>query len=826
MLRGGEASFRGYADAGGRRRGFDWPVVGLTGRLGLDLQADGSAIVVLDGIRGTHGPVAVRVSGKVHEFGPGRTRAEVHVDAEDVPLDADVRRAFGDRAGEVFDRWAPEGVAGRIHVLVFQDEVLDRKAHESVTIELDGRASFSYEGFPLRIEEVRGTVEDAKDRTEGRLVPRTTLRGIRGRRGPASFAVDGTVWGDEDRRIALSIRVEDVPLDGPLEEAVRKAPQGAAAVSVWDRLHPSGRADIAAELSGSEASPIESYRVDLRGAKARGWDGFAFPLEDLRGTVEVLPDAVVIRGVRGRGPEGDEVRIEGRVDSPGASAALDLRLEMDGLALDESLRPRLGPAADRLAGFFEFVRPAEGLRADTAVHLEGPAAAPRIAATFEGIRGGIAPLGLRNLDLGGGRATLVGDEVVIEGLEGSMAGREFRVEKARLDVRSETAELGVAVRQLRFPRDLAGLLPEETVAALERLVPNRFFHAPDLRIAIDQGWRRVVLGGTVTLSPLRTGFSPGLGLEGEFALDGVTLLQGEKPGEPAGLSGALGLTRGVLAPGVRLDRIAARLALGGSVGAGGGEVTADVTDLDLFLQDRRLRGGSCRLSLADGAFRLEDLRGTFAGGALTGSFAAGEPGVAWKGKLDLQGAGARALISPADPESRVEGTVNGNVWFRNGPGTALGLEGKGRFDLKDGAFVDVPLFSAFIRAFGGSGTFSEGTLKFEIAGDQLRLGPRDLFLDSPFYTLETGKASTIGLDGRLDLWIDPTLKLPGPLDWIKEFAWNPIFRRFTLFRVEGTLANPGRPYPALFPDLRGESAPVLRAPEPTTEVPLRPPIDF
>jgi len=796
-LRDGEMSYRGYLRKDGMRSGFDWPLTGVTGAVHVDADG-GSATVTLSEVRGRHGAVEVTAHGTVKELGPRGAEVAVIVECDGLPLDDDVRLASRDME-RLFARFGPQGTVAHLKVQVDQVADLDDGAYESVFLDLDGRASFCYaERLPLRIHGVSGRVEHRKDRVgDGHLLT-VELRGLRGTTADGGrIGLDGSVEGSGDAHLRLSLRAADLLLDGELERALRAGgPHLRHAVAVWDRARPGGLADLSAEIGGTESRSVEEYVLTLREASAQGWGDLRFPAAGLTGTVEVKPDAVVLRGIRGTTGEG-AVSLDGAVHDPAGESVLDLRIRAQDFPLDESLRDRLGEAAGRVQGYFSTVRPAPGLRGDLDILLRGKASGLEPVIVAEDIRGGIAPLGLRNLDVAGGSARYEGEVATVKDLAGSMADREFTVREGRFDLRRGEGSLDLEVRRLRFPRDLLGLLTEETVAGLERLAPDRYFHVDHLRVALSEEWRKVALEGVLSLSPVRPGATGGLGLEGIFDLHDLTFLRGPAEGDPVALSGWMGVESGVLTTGVRIAYLKGRLDLEGTLGGAAADLRVRLSEATARVEDRPLTGASADMAFTREEFRLTNLRGTLAGGDVGGSFRSGEGKPVYEGKFTLSGAHARLLFAPGDPESPLRGRVSATIEIVNPTGQREDLGGRGRVDVQEARLGRVPVFESLhpFLLIPDAPEFTSATLEFDLKGDRMRVTALDL--DSSVLALhKAGGGSFIWLDGRLDVRLTPEYKfissLPvigGILDLLGGIL-KPVYERTHTIHVTGTIRQP------------------------------------
>ena len=171
----------------------------------------------LIGLHGRYGKAVVDVSGRL-KGSLERPDYDLKVVARDVAMTPELRDALPENFRGVWDQYSPEGIAGFI-VNVRSPEGSSEPIID-MTIELDGKASFEYAGFPYRLERVSGKVTaSARD---------VRFISIKGSAGPMQCVLDGTVTiksGPDDFRMTMD--VSNIPLDDKvaraLPENIRKA---------------------------------------------------------------------------------------------------------------------------------------------------------------------------------------------------------------------------------------------------------------------------------------------------------------------------------------------------------------------------------------------------------------------------------------------------------------------------------------------------------------------------------------------------------------------------------------------------------------------------
>jgi len=826
----GSLAFKGYPDAAGVRHGFDFPVAGTTGRLQFRMPAEGDAYeITLSELRGTHPAGPARAQGTIVQWPDGTARVDVTVEADEVPLNRVIRDASATMQ-DYFEKYAPRGIAKRITVHVLQDPVLDRIARTDINMRLDGRAGFTWREIPLPIDSVDAIIEVREDLVAGVPVPVITVRGMRGVADGATVSAEGTIEGVGDQRLRINGDIKGLPSEGAIRQAAAKAGIDRL-VKLFERSDPRGPVDLHVEVSGTAAQRRDVYRVDLRGVSMKGGFDVEWPLQGLEGTVEISPEQLVFRGVRGRGPEG-ALTIDGTYGTSGAGN-LDLVVTAKEAALDRRLLERLVGARERLSGYYRVVSPQPGLAGDARVRLRGPPDSPDAEIYVENLRGPVQPLGLKGLVLGNGIVRYAAGTVTVEGIEGFFEDRTFCMRSGQLDLDRGTGTLDMEVRRLRFPRDLVPIIPERFAEDLEWMAPDRWFHADSLTATLSDGFNTLRLDGLVALSPPREGATGGLGLEGVFDLQGLTFAKGPADDDPTALSGTVVVQGGKLKAGVEVEELTGPVELSGVVGPRGNTVTAVMHGASARVNGRRLVRGGAEITFPGEGVLVRDLRGTLAGGNLevTVQKGSGRPGL--QGRVTLSNAAARQLFVPDDALSEMEGKVTLDVRFRSPTGKTGDLVGEGTLDLVDGKLFKVPVFEAIYGILGvdDSPEFEVMRLKFSIKGDRLKF--QEILLDSGVLAVHQAAGDSYAwMDGRVDVTLIPEFK-GGVFDWpiIKTvleaigLAFKPLLYTF---HVGGTLQNYDvsyRFFGAVFDSKPGEQ-PRLLPPPPAVPVEPRAPIGF
>jgi len=322
---GGEVRLTGRARPQGMSfvyRLVPYPLEQTTGTIEFETDANSGQVTLKD-VRGRRGRTVVTVNGTVDMWRKGHH--DVTVSAEDLPLDAELRAALPDRVRAVWDRFRPGGRASGV-VRVRQDG-RDAPPATTVTLELDGKASAAYEGFPYRLEGLTGRVA-----VEG---PQVRISSLVGRRGPMQCTIDGTLGGlggEPAGRTDLTIVATKLPLDANLVSAlpprIRPAAASIHAVGLADEVQVSVR-----QSPGSEADVGVVARV--RDVTFRP-DAFPLRVDDAAGTLKVVGGRLEVDGLRGRYRR-TPVSIRGQFVPGEKGLGLILNVSATGLAFDEEL---------------------------------------------------------------------------------------------------------------------------------------------------------------------------------------------------------------------------------------------------------------------------------------------------------------------------------------------------------------------------------------------------------------------------------------------------------------------------------------------------------
>ncbi len=199
----------------------------------------------------------------------------------------------------------------------------------------------AYRFFPYRVANLSGVVEFTSDGV--------FLRDLRGTHAGAPIVVNGKV--SEPRwhaAVDLHITGSGVPLDADLHDALNPIYQ-----RIWDQFALAGTADIAVEMKRDLGVPGQTkpwntrIEADLRNSQAC-FDGFPYPVDNVRGRVSVTPSNIRVIGLTGTTGTGTVVASGSADLETGQLTDLNLTLEAMGIPIDDPLISALPPDARKL----------------------------------------------------------------------------------------------------------------------------------------------------------------------------------------------------------------------------------------------------------------------------------------------------------------------------------------------------------------------------------------------------------------------------------------------------------------------------------------------
>jgi hypothetical protein len=811
----GHVCYVGYLHDDGKRYGFPWAADQVTGRVAFD----GSAVKI--DASGRHGPARVRAAGAVKIKEDGSSVPDVTIDVEDVPLDADIGKGFGDRPDNFYEEWHPSGTAKHVHVHVSRDENADRH-HDAVevTIDCDGRAAFRPRVFPMPLREVTGRAEVLEPIVDGRREALIRVTEVRAKADGFSATVSGDVRGSgaaqrEDLRILAS--TEDA--GGEFRVALHASPNVPQPVKdALRKLGIAGALDadvhVVSDAGGARA---DTATVTLRGASITGWDDVPLAARNLTGRASLDRDVLTLEAIAGNFVMGDftsAFTAKGRLLDISGKPQFDVHVESPEMPLGEPLHAALGPLAKPAEAFWAKVAPTGAVRAAVVLDLRPDTNPTPFEVTLSQIHGTLRPLGLELDNDGEGTLHYDTHRAEVRGLETAIGAASLHVDTADLDMETGVLDVHASIRSIHFPEDLEGLLSADAVAKIADTAPNRAMHALDLHVVWDPRSEMLELTGAISLSPrVRHALpDPGLAPEGTLNFDRLAL-RVPKDGPVSYFGTARADGDFAINAGLAVDRFS-----GPCEFSGGFEDPARfdfrTSGASLRVEEYPLRDADVTVTLTPRGPRAT-LKSEFMGGAFTAQVGPGDENVAYRGQAHLHDALLeRILTVRGNPQADVAtGKVDADLEFVNATGAREALRGTATLAVKNGQLVPIPMIAAIssldvfanVVTLGmyGRPMFTDAYARFDLNGRWLEI--REMAIKGPGVVADGGEGK-IGLDGGiLDISIYPRLDTGIPVvEWILGLPRPRL-------RISGTLRNPKT---ALFSDRdvgidrRREPAPV------------------
>jgi hypothetical protein len=359
-------------DAAGVLVAFPYPMSGVTGD--LKIRDDHLEIVNASMKRGD---ATLRIDGRVEwdkrrdprdadaKAGPATTgsapnlRPDLTITARDVPIDRNLLNALPESRRTWLERLGVRGTFDLDGTL----KADPRAGAKGTDLDFDLRIGLKNGSFWPD----EGTFAVSHASGAFRLSPtRLVISNLSARRGEAEIEASGSVaWPTEPPQLALKVSATNLALDGALYQML---PQ--VARRGWDQVHPEGTVDVQISYSGAvgearrpQTEPIASVDAEVAPAltdnpdapPAAGYEIAIVPrklaatpqavpyrLEELAGTVTVLPDKVLIKDLTGRHGEA-RVKLSA-TGSMGPDPVWDFQLSAADVPVDDDLL-RAAPAA-------------------------------------------------------------------------------------------------------------------------------------------------------------------------------------------------------------------------------------------------------------------------------------------------------------------------------------------------------------------------------------------------------------------------------------------------------------------------------------------------
>ncbi|MEW6742845.1 MAG: AsmA-like C-terminal region-containing protein [Planctomycetota bacterium] len=292
-------------------------------------------------LEATSGPTRVTGSGQVEKlWDAGEFEGRVQVTG--LELGDELRSVLDPALHRGYDDFAPRGPLDLECRLTGSLSKGTLEPH--VEVQLNG-VSASYDGhlnprtgrwsgFPYRLHDLRGRVQ-----VEPGLIRLQGLRGLAGEEASSGAVTLSGDIRDAGSVYELAIRCEGVRVGEKLRHAIYVA-AGEAEGQAFDQFDPAGTVDAGVRVVRSigEPSPHVFVDVTLRDVTA-SYEVVPYPLEQMRGRLQIEPGKVTMRGLQGR--HGDAIIvIDGLIElaREGGPAPADLHIRGRRVPLDEELR--------------------------------------------------------------------------------------------------------------------------------------------------------------------------------------------------------------------------------------------------------------------------------------------------------------------------------------------------------------------------------------------------------------------------------------------------------------------------------------------------------
>jgi hypothetical protein len=597
-----------------------------------------------------------------------------------------------------------------------------------------GDATARFAGFPYPLTQLRGRIEQEVDETNHGDVCRFDLVGLGSAARPVH--VQGTVAGEGEKpALHVDIWGENIPLDEPLLAALPEKHQALAR-----SFHPSGLGNF--ELHFRRAAGQEQFAnhitICIHHAKAR-FDVFPYPLENVSGIVEFLPDHWEFRDFRGT-HQGGEFRTSGRSHPiPGGRERVSIHIGGSNILIDGELEAALAP---KLRTAWKALTP--GGRMNLAAQIDQLPDRPEdiaVAVTTQGctLRPTFFPYVLTDVI---GTVRYARGKVEIERIAGRHGGTAFQLERGQILLKPAGG----------FWARLTGLRGQPIV-----------FDA-DFQTALPP-----------KLKNLCALFEPGtpVGLAAELVVD-----MPSEPNLPADIywDGGLSVQDATLHAGVAVEHVQGQLWCQGRFDGRQlkgikGNVLLD--QAVLFRQPfREMHSHILVAPDAPEVLRLPDMKARFFGGDIGGEVRVEfGPTVHYDVNLTalqvkLEEFGRHNL----GPQSQWQGLASARLYLAGHGNDIHGLEGHGSIDVPNGKMYNLPLLLDLIKMLGlrppDRTAFEEAHAAFSIKGPRVTVERLDL------------DGNAISLSGQGQMNLDGTdLQLDFYAVWGRIKQWlPPVFR--------------------------------------------------
>jgi hypothetical protein len=292
-------------------RRFPYPLTGLRGTLYCDREN-----IIASDIVSREAGKQIRLDGKMTGRDAGKPVYRITIDANNIPLDAALRDALPPQHREQYQRFNASGLLD-VHARVFSTEDANGVGPAGFLAEVrHHEGTLKPEQLPFPLTDVAA---------EAAVTPDTlTIKTLHGSYDGSPVSLGGGVRFAKDNRpqeYHLKIAAEDVPLS---DQTVGLLPASLARQVA--AFQPQGNVNVAMELhrTDSNAPPSRRLVVECRGDRI-SHERFAYPLEDIRGTIVATGESVTFKSITAKPAGATERQEASGVQLDGA-----LRLTTDG----------------------------------------------------------------------------------------------------------------------------------------------------------------------------------------------------------------------------------------------------------------------------------------------------------------------------------------------------------------------------------------------------------------------------------------------------------------------------------------------------------------
>lgn len=290
---------------------------------------------ILEQFSAKTGQTTFRLSGRQIGYKPNAPM-ELAAEVRRLDLDRAVRDALPERFKDLWYKYLPAGL-----IDVDARAAFDGQKWTPEAVVQCENVSFSHHKFPYRVEGSRGALRLKDDALDLQLSSQNGDAGVSVTGRIQSPFSGGTGW--------VEIRAEGVPLDEKFAAALPERNR-----AVFRSLGATGACGVFARLWRDK--PDEALHQHFIANVNRGtlrYERFAYPVSEVRGTIEMLDGAWQFREFEGVN-RGGRMTLDGTLSTSAAGHEVVLRVAGTNIPLDDELRDALLP---NIRGIWNELRP-------------------------------------------------------------------------------------------------------------------------------------------------------------------------------------------------------------------------------------------------------------------------------------------------------------------------------------------------------------------------------------------------------------------------------------------------------------------------------------